>query len=96
VSVVHVKILNVNVLKNVNVILNSHAKEYKKQATILIIKKFMMYCLINTDEDKVLNKGFRYIEGHMKIYEQTKKGLSYAYHKRKVAANGIDTTPLDI
>ncbi len=55
-----------------------------------------MYCLINTDEDKVLNKGFRYIEGHMKIYEQTKKGLSYAYHKRKVAANGIDTTPLDI
>jgi hypothetical protein len=32
----------------------------------------------------------------MKSYEQSKKGLSYAYHKRKVAANGIDTTPLDI
>jgi hypothetical protein len=32
VSVVHAKILNVNVLKNVNAILNSHAKEYKKQA----------------------------------------------------------------
>jgi len=25
-----------------------------------------------------------------------KKGLSYVYHKRKVAENGIDTTPLDI
>jgi hypothetical protein len=47
VSVVHAKILNVNVLKNVNVLLNSHAKEYKKQVTMLIIKKFMMYYLIN-------------------------------------------------
>ncbi len=46
VIVVHVKILNVNVLKNVDALLNSHANEYKKQATILIIKHFMMYYLI--------------------------------------------------
>ena len=34
VIVVHVKILSVNVLKNVNVLLNFHVKAYKKQATI--------------------------------------------------------------
>jgi hypothetical protein len=34
VSVVHAKILNVNVLKNVIVLLDFHAKEYKKQSTI--------------------------------------------------------------
>ena len=34
VIVVHVKILSVNVLKNVNAILNFHVKAYKKQATI--------------------------------------------------------------
>ncbi len=32
----------------------------------------------------------------MKSNEQEKSGLSYAHHKRKVAANGIDTTHLDI
>ena len=52
--------------------------------------------LCNNHNDVVLNKGFRYIAGHMKSYEQVKKGLSYVYHKRKVAANGIDTSPLDI
>ena len=52
--------------------------------------------LFNGHKDIVLNKGFRYCNGTMKSYEQVKKGLSYAYHKRKVAANGIDTTPLDI
>ena len=52
--------------------------------------------LFNKHNDQVLNRGFRYVDGYMKSYEQNKKGLSYAYHKRKVAANGIDTTPLDI
>ncbi len=52
--------------------------------------------LFNKHNDQVLNKGFRYVDGTMKSYEQVQKGLSFAYHKRKVAANGIDTTPLDI
>jgi hypothetical protein len=48
VSGVHAKILNVNVFnKNVNALLNSHAKEYKKQATTSIIKNFMLRYLIN-------------------------------------------------
>ncbi len=30
----------------------------------------------------------------MKSYEQNKKGLSYAYHKRIVCADGITKKPL--
>ena len=30
----------------------------------------------------------------MKSYEQNKKGLSYAYHKRIVQPDGITTEPL--
>ena len=52
--------------------------------------------LFNKHEDKVLNKGFRYVDGTMKSYEQNKKGLSYAYHKRIVQSNGITTKPLNI
>ena len=52
--------------------------------------------LFNGHKDIVLNKGFRYIEGVMKTYEQTKKGLSYVYHKRIVQSDGISTKPLNI
>jgi hypothetical protein len=50
--------------------------------------------LFNNYKDKVLNKGFRYVDGYMKSYEQSKKGLSYAYHKRIVQSDGITTKPL--
>jgi hypothetical protein len=52
--------------------------------------------LFNKDQDIVLNKGFRYVGGCMKSYEQVKKGLSYAYHKRIVCEDGITTKPLNI
>jgi hypothetical protein len=52
--------------------------------------------LFNGHKDKVLNKGFRYIEGYMKSYEQQKKGLSYVYHKRIVCDDGVTTKPLNI
>ena len=52
--------------------------------------------LFNKHEDKVLNKGFRYVGGCMKTYEQVKRGLSYAYHKRIVQEDGITTKPLNI
>ena len=55
-----------------------------------------MYYLINIILDQVLNKGFRYVDGTMKSYEQNKKGLSYAYHKRIVCEDGINTKPLNI
>jgi hypothetical protein len=52
--------------------------------------------LFDKHEDKVLNTGFRYVDGFMKSYEQNKKCLSYAYHKRIVQSNGITTKPLNI
>jgi hypothetical protein len=52
--------------------------------------------LFNKHDDVVVNKGFRYINGTMKSYEQVKKGLSYAYHKRIVCDDGITTKPLNI
>jgi hypothetical protein len=50
--------------------------------------------LFNKHNDQVLNKGFRYVGSSMKSYEQVKKGLSYAYHKRIVCEDGITTKPL--
>jgi hypothetical protein len=70
-------------------------KGIQKEGNNVNYKKFENV-LFNKHNDIVTNKGFRYVSGTMKSYEQVKKGLSYAYHKRKVAANGIDTTPLDI
>ena len=52
--------------------------------------------LFNKHNDQVLNKGFRYVGGCMKSYEQVKKGLSYVYHKRIVCEDGITTKPLNI
>ncbi len=42
------------------------------------------------------NRGFRTINNSVRTYELQKKGLAYFYAKRKVAADGIHTTPLDI
>ncbi len=52
--------------------------------------------LFNKHNDQVLNKGIWYVDGYMKSYEQNKKGLSYAYHKRIVCEDGINTKPLNI
>ncbi len=48
----------------------------------------------NGHEDKVSNRGFRYIGSSMKSYEQVKRGLSCVYHKRIVQEDGITTKPL--
>ncbi len=47
-------------------------------------------------DKQVLKKGFRYINRYMKSYEQNKKGLSFAYQKRIVCEDGINTKPLNI
>jgi len=52
--------------------------------------------LFDKHNDQVLNKGFCYINGYIKSYEQNKKGLSYAYHTRIVCEDGINTKPLNI
>ncbi len=45
---------------------------------------------------KYLNKGFRYVGESVKSYEQLKKGISYAHHKRIVWDDGITTRLLNI
>ena len=70
-------------------------KGIQKDGNNINYKKFEDV-LFNKHEDKVLNKGFRYVDGTMKSYEQNKKGLSYAYHKRIVQSDGITTKPLNI
>jgi hypothetical protein len=42
------------------------------------------------------NTGFRVRNNHMVTYTLQKKGLAYFYPKRKVAEDGIRTSPLDI
>ena len=81
--------------KNITSYIKFSCKGIQKDGNNVNYQKFHSV-LFDKHEDKVLNKGFRYVGSSMKSYEQVKKGLSYAYHKRKVAANGIDTTPLDI
>ena len=59
------------------------------------MKTLIMYYL-EREKDIANNTGFRYIYGFMKTYEQSKKGLSYVYHKRIVLEDGITTIPLNI
>ena len=42
------------------------------------------------------NRVFRTINRCVTLYEQTKKGLSYFYPKRKVLSDGIHTVPLNL
>jgi len=43
-----------------------------------------------------MNTSFRAKNNSVYTYQQTKRALSYFYPKRKVMANGISTTPLDL
>ncbi|BFZ05454.1 hypothetical protein BsWGS_08493 [Bradybaena similaris] len=42
------------------------------------------------------NTGFRPLEGSVYTYQQYRNALSYFYIKRKVDADKVTTTPLDI
>ena len=42
------------------------------------------------------NRGFRAIQHSVATYEETKKGLSYFFPKRKVEEDGIHTKPLNL
>ena len=43
-----------------------------------------------------INRGFRAIDNKILTYEQERAALPYLYIKRKVASDGISTSPLDI
>ncbi len=55
-----------------------------------------MNVLENKAPESGVNRGFRMVGGEMYVYEQRKDALSYLYVKRKVKADGISTTCLDI
>ena len=75
--------------------LNSLAKEYKIEGNNICYEKFHN-ALFGDKKDTANNTGFRYINGTMKTYEQSKRDLSYVYHKRIVLQDGISTIPLNI
>jgi hypothetical protein len=70
-------------------------KGIQKSGNNICYEKFYNV-LFGDKKDTANNTGFRYINGTMKTYEQQKKGLSYAYHKRIVLQDGISTIPLNI
>ena len=52
--------------------------------------------LNNKNPASGINVGFRAIDNSIYTYEQIKSAFSYFYCKRKVASDGIHTSPLDI
>ena len=53
-------------------------------------------CLVTETPLTLQNKGFRYIDGTMKTYEQEKVGLTPTYVKGVVMHDGIHIHPLNI
>ena len=94
-SVVHVKNIECKCVKKCKCAFKFSCKGIQKAGNNINYKKYEDV-LFDKHNDQVLNKGFRYINGFMKSYEQNKKGLSYAYHKRIVCEDGINTKPLNI
>ena len=70
-------------------------KGIQKAGNEISFKKFENV-LFGDKKDTATNTGFRMINGFMKTYTQERKGLSYAYCKRIVLADGTTTKPLNI
>ena len=60
------------------------------------LKQHFLSVLATTEPAEVENAGFVNTVDGIKTYRQTKRGLSYFYAKRKVLADGVTTTHLDI
>ena len=52
--------------------------------------------LLNKQSSSGVNRGFRVTNNTMYTYRQVREGFSYFYPKRKVLADGVTTTPLEI
>ena len=59
-------------------------------------KEKYLQCLLNEEQIKGNNKGFRFMDKIIKTYEQEKIGLSPIYTKGVVMDDGIHIRPLDI
>ena len=61
-----------------------------------LLKKDFLDLLKSRQPKTVENAGFIRNDDKIFTYTQSKKGLDYAYFKRKVCADGVSTTHLDI
>ena len=52
--------------------------------------------LLTKQNSAGVNRGFRVVNNTMYTYEQVRDAFSYFYPKRKVLADGVSTTPLEI
>ncbi|CAH3152231.1 unnamed protein product, partial [Porites lobata] len=52
--------------------------------------------LLTKQNSAGVNRGFRVVNNTMYTYTQVRDAFSYFYPKRKVLADGVSTTPLDI
>ena len=61
-----------------------------------INKDKYLHVLLTKQNSSGVNRGFRVVNNTMYTYEQVRDAFSYFYPKRKVLADGVSTTPLDI
>ncbi len=61
-----------------------------------LTRKTYLDVLENKESGCGTNRGFRVRDNQVLTYTQTRAGLSYLYPKRKVAADGVSTRPLDL
>ena len=71
-----------------------HARELKKNE--LVREDFLSIIKDPTIKHFIENAGFIMDGLETRTYTQVKKGLNYFYCKRKVLADGVSTTHLDI
>ena len=77
-------------------IIKTSCKGIQKKRNELVKRDFLETLQNQTTQHYVQNAGIISDGQTMKTYLQTKKGLGYFYPKRKVLADGISTTHLDI
>ena len=61
-----------------------------------INKDKYLQVLLTKQNSSGVNRGFRVVKNTMYTYEQVRDAFSYFHPKRKVLADGVSTTPLDI
>ena len=71
------------------------AKGVNKSQNVLT-KSLFLGVLNSKNSHDVSNRGFRVLDNRMYTYSQSRVGLNYKYFKRKVAQDGISTTPLEV
>ena len=58
--------------------------------------KYLQFLFKKKQNSSGVNRGFRVVNNTMYTYKQVRDAFSYFYPKRKVLADGVSTTPLDI